>query len=189
MSFDIAASLRRLKPHKQTAPLRRRSDSDLLFADQLDPVGSPLQLDTTVYIDALQDRLPDAAVALLRVRQINHSSVAVAELSHLLGRLDPAHRGTAKISAAIARTIASIPAHRLLVPSVTVAAEAGILTGLYARLQGVQRQHRLALLNDAQLFLQALAEGFTLLSRNIADMDYLQQLQPAGRVIFYRQKP
>lgn len=125
MSFDIAASLRRLKPQKQTAPLQRRPDAELLFVDAVDAAGAPLLLDTTVYIDALQDRLPASVAELLRVRQLNHSSIAVAELAHLLGRLDPAHPATAEVCDTIERTIASIPGHRLLAPPVTVTAEAG----------------------------------------------------------------
>jgi hypothetical protein len=189
LSFDIAASLRRLKPHKLTDPLHRRADAQLLFIEQVDVAGSPLLLDTTVYIDVLQDRLPDPVAELLRVRQLNHSSVAMAELSHLLGRLDPAHPGTAKLCETIQSTIASVPPHRLQAPTVAAMTEAGIVTGLYARLQGLQRQDRQPLLNDAQLFLQALSQGCYLLTRNIGDMDYLQQLQPDGRVLFYRQKP
>lgn len=189
MSFDIAASLRRLKPQKKIGPLSRRNDAELVFADHADMAGPPLLLDTTVYIDALQDRLPDALAELLRIRQLNHSAVVVAELSHLLGRLDPAHRQTAQVCQAVQTTIANIPVHRLQAPSVTVMAESGIMVGIYARLQGLQRHDRQTLLNDAQLFLQALDQGCHLLTRNIGDMDYLQQIQPAGRVIFYRQKP
>jgi len=188
LSFDIAASLRRLKPQKQTTPLQRRPDTELLFVEAVDAAGSPLLLDTTVYIDALQDRLPSSVAELLRVRQLNHSSVAVGELAHLLGRLDPAHPATAKVCDTIERTIANIPGHRLLAPPVAVTAEAGILTGLYARLQGLAKQDKQPLFNDAQLFLQAQAQGCYLLTRNIGDMDCLQQLQPAGRVLFYRGK-
>lgn len=188
MSFDVAVSLRRLKPHKKTVPLTRRDDGALLFVEQVDVAGSPLLLDTTVYIDVLQDRLPDAVADLLRVRQLNHSSVALAELSHLLGRLDPAHPQTAKVCRTIEATIESVPQHRLQTPSVAVMGEAGILTGLYARLQGLQKQDKQPLLNDAQLFLQAASQGCYLLTRNIGDMDLLQQLQPSGRVLFYRQK-
>ena len=188
MSFDIANSLRRLKPQKRTGTLSRRVDGDLAFVDRGDRAGSELLLDTTVYIDVLQDRLPDEVAELMRVRQINHSAVAVAELSHLLGRLDPAHPQTAKVCQTVQASIASIPVHRLQAPSVVVMAEAGLLAGMYARLQGLQRQDRQPLLNDALLFLQALSQGCHLLTRNVADMDYLQQLQPGGQVLFYRQK-
>jgi len=189
LSFDVAASIRRLKPQKRTESLSRRDDAELLFAEQVDVVGPPILLDTTVYIDVLQGRLPEAVAGLLRVRQINHSSVAVAELSHLLGRLDPAHPQTGKVCETVEDTIANIPLHRLHAPSIEAMAEAGILTGVYARVQGLQRQDKQPLLNDAQLFLQALVQGCHLLTRNISDMDCLQQLQPAGRVLFYRQKP
>jgi len=186
LSFDIAVSLRRLKPQKQIAPLRRRPEAELSFVEHSASVGAPLLLDTTVYIDALQGQLPGVVAELLRVRQLNHSSVAIAELSHLFGRLDPAHPETAKVCEAVRHTIANIPPHRLQPPSVTATAEAGILTGLYGRLQGLERHDRQPLLNDAQLFLQALEQGCHLLTRNIVDLDYLQQLQPAGRVLFYR---
>jgi len=36
------------------------------------------------------------------------------------------------------------------------------------------------------LFLQALKSGFTVLTANVADFDYLLQLMPTGRAIFYR---
>jgi hypothetical protein len=52
----------------------------------------------------------------------------------------------------------------------------------------LQRQDRQPLLNDALLFLQALSQGCHLLTRNIVNMDYLQQCQPGGQVLFYRQK-
>ena len=151
--------------------------------------GPPLLLDTTVYIDTLQDRLPDEVAELLRVRQLNHSAVAVAELCHLFGRLDPAHPETEKTCLTVQTTIANIPVHRLQAPSVKALAEAGILSGVCARLQGLQRQEKQPLLNDAQLFLQALEQGCHLLTRNISDMDYLQQLLPNAQVLFYRQKP
>ena len=147
-----------------------------------------LRADLHAFVDVLQDRLPEGVAELLRVRRINHSAVAVAELSHLLGRLDPAHPQTAKVCQTVQATSASIPVHRLQAPSVAVMTEAGMLAGMHARLQGLQRQDRQPLLNDALLFLQALSQGCHLLTRNIADMDYLQQLQPGGQVLFYRQK-
>lgn len=43
------------------------------------------------------------------------------------------------------------------------------------------------MLNDAAMFMQALENGFTMLTRNISDLDFMEQLVPAGRVLFYRQ--
>lgn len=187
MSFDASASLRRLKPGKRVKPLRRRNDEELAFVTQADRAGLPLLLDTTVYIDTLQDRLPPEVAELLRVRQLNHSAVATAELSYLLGRLDPGHPGTADACKSIQTVIENIPVHRLQGPSIAAMAEAGILTGLIARLQGLQERNKQSVFNDAQLFLQALEQGNQLLTRNIGDMDYLQQIIPSGRVLFYRQ--
>jgi predicted nucleic acid-binding protein len=43
------------------------------------------------------------------------------------------------------------------------------------------------LLNDASLYLQAMERGWIVLTRNLRDFDYLDQLLPAGRVLFYEQ--
>jgi hypothetical protein len=189
LSFDLAATLRRLKPQRRIGSLQRRADADLTFVEAPATAGLPLLLDTTVYIDMLQRRLPSEVKDLLGGRQINHSAVAVAELSHPLGRLDPAHPKTAGTVSAVRAAIAAIPDHRLRAPSVQAMIEAGILTGLIARLQGLPKTNRQPLLNDAMLFLQALEGACCLLSRNVSDLDLLQQLAPAGRVLFYRQTP
>lgn len=187
MSFDIAATLRRFKPEKQTTPPIRRADTQLAFAPTAPTAGPQLLLDTTVYIDTLQNRLPPHVANLLRIRQINHSAVAIAEMAHALGRLDPVHPGTAGASQAIQHAIAAIPPHRLRAPSANTMAEAGLLTGLLARLCALPKPESQARLNDAQLFLQSIEQGCHLLTRNIRDMDLLQQLHPTGRVLFYRQ--
>jgi predicted nucleic acid-binding protein len=41
-------------------------------------------------------------------------------------------------------------------------------------------------MNDALLFVTARRHGCTLLTRNVGDFDLMQQLEPAGRVLFYR---
>jgi predicted nucleic acid-binding protein len=187
LAFDLAASLRRLKPEKRTQPLARRSDHELTFVDDELPGGPPLLLDTTVYIDVLQARAPQALKDLLRVRQVNHSSIAVGELTHLFGRLDPSHAGTKGVLTQIRGALDDIPAHRLSTPSTQTVAEAGIVTGVMARLQGLPKADRQPFMNDATLFLQALEGGSTLLTRNISDLDMIEQLMPSGRVLFYRQ--
>ncbi len=187
MNFDLTATLRRLKPDKRVAQLTRRPDHELHFANNAPLAGPGLLLDTTVYIDALQSRLPMEVEQLIAARQINHSSVALAELTHLFGRLDPAHPETKTTLAAIKKVITAIPDHRLAAPSVQAMAEAGILTGIIARLRGISKTDRQPLLNDVMLFLQASENGHWLLSRNIADMDIVEQFASTGHVIFYRQ--
>lgn len=186
MSFELSASLRRLKPGKGSGPITRRRDAELAFVEPDATAGQPLLLDTRVYIDALRDRLPDAVTGLLRVRQLNHSSVAVAELAYAFGRLDPAHPNTAAALKAIRRTIDRIPGRRLRAPSVTALVEAGILVGIIARARDLPRSERPSTFNDAILYLQALEQGCCLLSRNIGDLDDLQQCLPTGRLFLYR---
>ena len=187
MALDLAATLRRLKPEKRTAPLLRRADRELPFVDRQPTAGPPLLLDTTVYIDVLQGRAPAELGELLRVRQVNHSSIAVCELAHLFGRLDSAHPGTKAVLAEIETTIADIPPHRLSAPSLQAVVEAGIITGMAARLKGLPTVNRQPLLNDACLVLQAIETGSILLSRNIRDMDLIDQLAPGARILLYRQ--
>lgn len=180
--------MRRLKPDRIAAVLTRRDDADLPFVGE--PTGGPpLLLDTTVYIDTLQDRLPDEVAELLRVRLSEHSSLAVAELVHGYGRLDRRHSGTAGVLRAIHGVIDAIPPHRLGVPSVRATIEAGILSGALARARELPARSNAPLLVDAILFLQAFESGCLLLSRNIGDMDLLLQAFPAGRVLLYRRTP
>ena len=187
MALDLAGALRRLKPEKRTQPLARRPDHELTFINDERLAGPPLLLDTTVYIDLLQDRAPPALEELLRVRQLNHSSVAVGELVHNFGRLDPAHPGTKAVLAPLRKAVERIPAHRLSTPSAQAVIEAGVVTGVMARLHGLPKADRQPFMNDAMLYLHALESGSTLLSRNISDMDVIEQLVPAGRVLLYRQ--
>ena len=187
LSFDLAASLRRLKPEKQRGTLRRRGDGQLPFLTEPVAAGQPLLLDTTVYIDALKGRLPTEVADLMRVRQSNHSAIAIAELAHLLGRLDPSHAGTATVGKAIRRAIDEIPTHRVSEPSTQAIVDAGILTGIVARLRNLPSTQRQPLFNDAALFFQAFENGCCILSRNIADFDCVLQLVPTGRVLLYRQ--
>ena len=147
--------------------------------------GQELLLDTCVYIDVAQGRTPPAVDRLLQVRVLNHSSVALAELTHLFGRLDPSDARTKAALGQLSVILDSIPEHRLTAPSIEASGEAGMLAGLAARLVG--RAHSQALLNDALLLLHAGESGRVLLTRNIDDLDRLQQLAPRSQVLFYRQ--
>lgn len=184
MSFSLAQSLRRLKPQRAATSLIRRADAELPLVTAPAGPGPELLLDTTVYIDVLQGRTPPEVDQLLTLRVLNHSTVALAELTHLFGRLDPRHPGTRAALDMLARTLNDIPAHRLTVPSVRASGEAGMLAGLATRLTA--RAHTPELLNDALLLLHAAETGRVLLTRNVSDFDFLQQLAPWARVLVYR---
>lgn len=186
MSFELARTLRRLKPEKITAALDRRPDAELPFTGEAPGPGRELLLDTTVYIDVLQGRTPAVVDDLLRLRLTNHSSVVLSELTYLFGRLDPEDARTPNILRAVTRAIDGIPSHRLRAPSVRAAGEAGMLAGVVGRLRGSVKNHEQATLNDALLYAQAIERGLLLLTRNIREFDLFDQLWPAESVLFYR---
>jgi predicted nucleic acid-binding protein len=146
--------------------------------------GPELLLDTCVYIDEVQGRAPPELDRLLRMRVLNHSSVAPSELTHLFGRFHPAHPGTRSALKELRGIVDDIPAHRLTAPSLRAAGEAGMLAGLAARLTG--RAAAQALLNDSLILLHAAETGCVLLTRNVMDFDVLQQLAPQTQVLLYR---
>lgn len=104
----------------------------------------------------------------------------------LAGSLDPSHPNTRKAIEQIAISINQRSVHRTIVPDVAVWREAGMLSGILARVQGLDKNQRRRLMNDALLYVTARRHGCTVLTRNISDFDLLQQLDPAGRVMFYR---
>lgn len=188
MSFNVKGSLRRIKPQRRTTGLRRRPDALLPFVSEKAAGGPELLLDTCVYIDLLQRRAPEAVKNLLAARLSNHSGIALAELTHLFGRLDLRDDRTGSILSEIKGVISDLPRHRLRAPSVKVLGDAGILTGLAMRLARVEVGREQALLNDAALYLQAIEQGETVLTRNIREFDWFDQLLPNDRVLFYRQE-
>ena len=184
MTFDRRASIRRIKPQRRTLPLVRRANADLPFLAGQSLVGRELLLDTCVYIDVLQGNTPLEVDRMLETRIVNHSTVALAELTHLIGALDPAHPGTAGALKPLGQTIDDIPPHRLTAPSIRACGEAGILAGVVTRLTGQRKS--IALLNDAMLFLQAAEMGCDLLTANVSDLDFFDQLLPGTGVLLYQ---
>ena len=191
MAFDLGSALRSLKPQRRSAGLERRPDSALSWAGDQPSVGGALLLDTSVYLDVLQGRTPEAVDNLLTYRLCHHSAVCLAELSHVFGRLDPTHPTTKSVLGAVADTIEDIPAHRLHAPDATAWGRAGMLAGLLFRLSHLPKGegHERRFLNDALIFHQAGMLGATVLTGNVGDFDYLSQLVPSARVIFYRAAP
>jgi predicted nucleic acid-binding protein len=188
LSFDLKAAERAIKPQRARVPLAPRADSALRWAEgEPKAGGGPLLIDTTVYIDTLQGRIPAAVCDLLRYRSIFHSAVCLAELTHAFGRLDPVNRATKAALKAIGGTIDDIPRHRLFAPDIDTWGKAGMLAGKALRLARIppgQGQER-KLLNDSLIYLQARKVGAAILTRNRRDFDLLEQLAPSGAVVFY----
>ncbi len=152
------------------------------------PAGGELLLDTCVYIDGLQGRSSDAVKVLLRTRSLNHSTIALAEMTHLFGRLDPADPRTEPALARITDVIRAIPAHRLHEADAETMATAGILAGTLCRLCGYGADKRQRALHDCIMYLQARKLGLTVLTGNVGDFDLIQQLVPDGRLLIYRRQ-
>lgn len=186
MNSDFQRTLRRLKPGKRLSRLKARAQSELEFMESVGKAPRKLLYDTTVYIDILQNRFPRTGDSMLRASEAWHSPVTEAELAAAVGLLDPADPGTAAIVEQIVAVVERRPSHRTLTPDAEAWREAGILAGVLARLQGYGQDQRRRALNDALLFASARKHGCAVLTRNTADFDLLQQLDPSGRVIFYK---
>lgn len=158
----------------------------LPFASVDDLAGQPLILDTCVYVDQMQGRAPALVEQLIDIRQVNHSTVAIQELMHIVGVLDPDDPRTAAVVEAVGGQIEAMPEHRVFAPDAEVLGRAALLAGILSRLQGYARDAKLKALQDCVLFLQAQKLGFAVLTANVAEFDLLLQLVPTGRVLFYR---
>lgn len=102
-------------------------------------------------------------------------------------RLDPRHPTTRQNLDELAVMIDDIPRHRLgEAIGAGISLGAGIVAGLVFRLGGFQPGQEVAALNDATICLYALDRGCTVLTRNIRDFDFMNQIVPSGRVLFYR---
>ena len=150
-------------------------------------IGGALLVDTTVYIDVLHGKTPVMVDRLLQYRTCNHSSVALAELAHAFGRLEPAHPDTKSTLVQIHGMITQdIPPHRLFAPDIEGFGAAGILAGLIFRLLGYPKGFERKALNNALIFLQARKLGCAVLTRNTTAFDLLNQIDPGGQILLYR---
>lgn len=184
-AFDIDSALRwaRFDPGRT---LSRRADGALPFASEEELAGQALLLDTCVYIDQMQGRAPRIVEQLVETRHVNHSTIAIQELLHTVGVLRPDDARTASAVHAIRTQVAAMPDHRVFTPDAEVLGRAALLAGMLCRLRGYARDARFKALQDSTLFLQAQKLGCTVLTRNIAEFDYLLRLVPAGRALIYR---
>jgi predicted nucleic acid-binding protein len=180
--------------------LARRDDSALPFDIARIPDGLPVLLDTNVYLRRLRGTLPREIIALLLERRVLHSGVACAELAIGAGILDPSHPDTGRNRGAIMALLGTIPTAEMIAPSAAAWAEAGVIAGILARTQYLDRPRRTLtpeqvccqeglrrkLLNDALLFLGAHEQGAVLLSSNSTDMDLLLRFKPDADVLLFR---
>jgi predicted nucleic acid-binding protein len=165
--------------------LKPRAESELEFLGRSGYRPAKLLYDTTVYIDILQGRFPPQGQALLRASEAWHSPVTESELAAACGMLDPTDSRTREIVEQIAEVIDHRSTHRTITPDAETWRDAGILSGTLARIQGYGKEQRRRVLNDAMIFETARKHGCVVLTRNVVDFDLLQQLDPAGRVMFY----
>jgi hypothetical protein len=184
--FDFDAA-RRWERFDRQRTLSRRSGDKLPFVDASQLGGQGLLLDTCVYIDQMQDRSPGVLDDLVGRRQVNHSTVAIQELMHTVGVLNPSDTRTASVITEIGKQIRAMPPHRIFTPDTEILGRAALLSGILCRLQGYRNDDKLRALQDCALFLHAQKLGLVVLTANVSDYDILLQLIPAGRVLFYRQ--
>ncbi len=111
--FDAARRWARFDPQRTRA---RRGDGELPFVTAGRMGGQALLLDTCVYIDQMQDRSPRVLDDLVAQRQVNHSTVAIQELMHTVGALNPSDPRTATAIDEIGKQIKAMPPHRLFAP-------------------------------------------------------------------------
>lgn len=187
-SADVRRILRRLKPEKRREPLKRRDLSGLPFIERASALPRALLYDTTVYVDILQGRFPKAGEAAMRAADAWHSTVTEAELIAPCGALNPGHPNTAEVVEQITAVLERRPPRRTIAPDREIWLAAGVLSGILARLQGYGRADRRRVLNDALIFATGRKYGVTVLTSNIGDFDFLQQLDPTGRVVFYERR-
>lgn len=185
LDFDAIRRWGRFDPQRTLA---RRSDHDLPFINPGMIGGQGLLLDTSVYIDQMQDRSPRILDDLIAQRQVNHSTVAIQELMHTVGVLNPSDARTVAVIDVIGRQIKAMPPHRIFTPDTEVLGRAALLSGILCRAQGYKKDSKLRALHDCTLFLQAHKLGLVVLTANVRDYDILLQLIPAGRALFYRPK-
>jgi len=186
---DVASVVARHDPAAWVRSLSYRPRRELPYDPSAVPRDSPLLLDTTVYIDQLKGHLPIEIVALVSARVILHGSPALAEMSVTVGALDPRDSRTRATLEPILDVLRHIPPQRIAAPSDAVWLEAAVLAGILARTQGIAKEHRRKLLNDALMFLMAAEVDAVLVSRNAHDVDLLLQMKPDARVLLYDRRP
>ena len=182
----VYRSLRRLQRAQSGPMLVPRARAELPFLSQEDAFPEFL-LDSTVYIDRLQGKLPAWLDLRLRTLPIWHSTVTECELAVAAGLLDPSHPRTRVALNEMIESIDQRHPKRIINPDREVWREAGMIAGLLARLQHYGKADQRRALNDALILLSAAKADLTVLTRNTRDYDLLMQLDPHCKAVFYDQ--
>jgi predicted nucleic acid-binding protein len=185
-TFDLEAALRRVKPAKRRSPLRRRGGLNFVPDDVVPASVGPVLLDTCVYLDAGKGNLPPGAQRLVAGSHLFHCSVCIAEIAYTFGRLDPTHPDTPATLNFMSETLSRVRTYRTLTPDRDAYVQAGIITGTLVRTQRLGKPERRKLMHDVLVFLTARQIGYPVLTANTNDFDLIQQLEPNGKVIYYR---
>ncbi len=183
--MDIDRIIRRCRTARDATILTARPLEELDRFAESDVPGERIMLDTCVFIDQLQGKLPETIEQRITARTIMHSPVVIGELSFLIGRLDPKHPGTGEAITAIRDLLAAVPEHRIFNLTPDDVARGNILAGCMARILGHDQETRRKVQSDAVLAAQAARLGCLLVTRNLRDFDHLSQLEPRLRVAFY----
>lgn len=134
--FDAARRWARFDPENTLA---RRSDDELPFVSASLIAGQALLLDTCVYIDQMQDRSHQVLDDLIAQRQVNHSTVAIRELMHTVGVLNPPDPRTPPVVDVIGKQIKAMPPHRIFAPDIEVLDEPRCYRGSSAASRDMKR--------------------------------------------------
>jgi len=185
LTIDLRKIIRSRKPEKLQRQLASRPDADLIRASDIAGKGRQTFVpDTNIYIMDAAGILPEAAKTILDQGLMFHCSVCLAEISVGVGRYSPGASDWRRVADQYAGLVESIPGNRLLVPDAETWVGAGMVAGILARTQGLQKQQSKDLLNDALIYLCAAKSGLAVLTDNKGDFDLLQQIAPGGRFIF-----
>jgi hypothetical protein len=185
LTIDLKKIVRSRKPEKHRAQLTARSNTDLISATDIAGTGRQAFVpDTNIYIMDAAGSLPSAATIIVDQGLMFHCAVCLAELSVGVGNYPPKAADWQAIVDHYVALFASIPANRLLVPDAQTWADAGMVAGVLARTQNLQKQQLKEFLNDASVYLCAAKHGLPVLTNNKADFDLLQQIAPGGSFIF-----
>lgn len=163
----------------------RRRPLPVLTADNAARSGTAVLLDTNVYILEAAQRLPEHVTIALRTSLAFHCSVCLAEIANGLAGGDPDNPDWRRLRAHYEAVFGRIPANRLVTPDRAMWADAGIIAGILARIQGYQPWQRKECLNDALVYLCAAKLGAPVLTTDRADFDLIRQIAPEGRILAF----